>query len=572
MDLVQFKNLDTIDHLAAQLGYSYDELSALIYGPSSLSSYRIFQVAKKSGGFRTIAAPRPELKAIQRQILEALTQAYQPTRSAFGFVRGRSIVGGARLHVGRHVVVNLDLADFFPTITFWRVRGLFMSTAFGRRYDVATVLAQICCRAGELPQGAPTSPIISNFICSAMDRELGALAGSCGGYYSRYCDDMTLSFDSNVVVEKSIATRSLGGLQPHPAIQNIINKHGFRINYAKFKVRTRRERQEVTGLIVNKRVNIRRSLVRRLHTQLHCIERYGFDSAAKKYCELYGIVSDVQGLTHFAAAIWGRVLFVKMIRGDGDPVFATLARRFNNLDIYPRKIKYYRRAQSIADLNKAIWVVEVAYDDPEWGFCSSQGTVFILEGVGFVTCAHVVVNDRSRRPFRKISVFRTGSSKRYCASVASFDPRTDIAILLIQNIDYVAECHTRICLSRLNDFAGQAVLMTGFPSYRDGQSLFVSRTEVASVHGDYIEIGGQVIGGISGGPLLDSEFRAVGILIRGVPGGGAKNEAIVAKKAFYLNFKCQDLSLLEPARRSPPVVTRSRWRAFLAWLQRRWRG
>lgn len=570
MDLNQLRSLKTADQLANQLNCSYNVLGSLLYGPAASANYRVFQVAKRSGGFRTIAAPRPELRAIQHEILEALTQAYQKTRSAYGFVRGRSIVDGARPHVGRRIVVNLDLADFFPSITFWRVRGLFLSEAFGLPYDVATVLAQICCSSERLPQGAPTSPIISNFVCSGMDRELGALVGTCGGRYSRYCDDLTMSFDSELVVSKSIARKDVTGLQINPSVEKIIRKHGFTINFSKFKLRTNRERQEVTGLVVNRKVNVRRALIKTLHTQLHCIEKFGLGAASETYYELQNKPSDEWKDMHFAAAIRGRILFVKMVRGNGDPIFAKLAKRFNHANIYPRKIKYYKRPQSVVDLKEAVWVVEIGYDDPDWGNCNSQGTAFLLDGVGLVTCAHVVVNDKSNRPFREIEVFRVGSMLRYRAYVASYDPKFDLAVLYVDGINYVKDCDVRLKLSSIDHLIGQQVQMVGFPSYREGQSLFVSRTEVAAVHGQHMEVGGQVIAGISGGPLLDENYMVVGVLVRGVPGGGAKNEAVLARNAFYLDFKRQNLELLGPMKSPPARGSRTPWRRFVAWFGVAW--
>lgn len=568
MKLAQLKSLKTADQLAAQLGYSYATLSSLIYGPSAASSYRAFQIPKRSGGFRSITAPRSELKAIHREILEALTEAYRPTRSAFGFVRDRSIVGAAEPHVGRRVVVNVDLADFFPSISFWRVRGVFMSSAFAMPYDVATVLAQICCWNGRLPQGAPTSPIISNFVASALDKELGAYVGARGGRYSRYCDDMTMSFDSRAIVAQSIANRTSAGMVLNVAIENIIKKHGFAINPAKLKMREKQERQEVTGLVVNKKVNVRRELVKLLHTQMHCVDKFGLDLAALKYCQLSGRVPDGRASMHFAAAIRGRILFVKMVRGDGDAVFSKLARRFNRAGFYPKKIKHFNQVQSISALKQAVWVVEVGYDDPDWGFVASQGTAFLLDGIGFVTCAHVVVNDKSRRPFREIEVFRVGSITRYKAFVASFNPNDDLAVLYVEGIDYSNDCDVRFKLAPITGVVGQEVQMAGFPSYREGQSPFVSKTEVAAVHGKLLEVGGQVIGGISGGPLLDMQFRVVGVLTRGVLGGGTKNEAIKADRAFHLSFRFQNLDLLEAVRRPSVQIERQPgfYRRCLDWL------
>lgn len=557
MDLAKLRSIGDVHQLASAFGESYANLSKKLYGPTSTKNYRTFQIAKRSGGYRSIAAPRAWLKAVQREVLEALTEAYQPTRSAYGFVRKRSIVGGAYLHVGNRVVVNVDLADFFPTISFRRVRGLFLSPGFGLPYEVATVIAHICCRNGVLPQGAPTSPLISNFICSAMDRELAAVIGTAGGRYTRYCDDMAMSFQSVAIVDKLVMSKVAGAEVLNPAIENIITKHGFVVNPKKLKLRTRRERQEVTGIVVNERLNVRRSLVRLLHSQLHCVEQFGLSSAAARYFQLRKLIPSSTPEGAFAAALRGRILFVKMVRGSGDPIFAKLAKRFNAAGIYPRKISYYCRASSVADLHRAVWVVEVSYDDPVRGMQASQGTAFLLEGVGLVTCAHVVVSEQSKRPFAEIEVFRAGSLSRYRAYVASFDPGRDLAVLYIPGIRYSSDCDTRLAISSADELTGLPVQLVGFPSYRDGQSLFVSRTEIAATHGSMIEVGGQVVGGISGGPLLDSEFRVVGVLVRGIPGGGSKNEAIKAREAFSLSFLRQNLQILEeaPVPNSPNQVT-----------------
>jgi hypothetical protein len=138
--------------------------------------------------------------------------------------------------------------------------------------------------------------------------------------------------------------------------------------------------------------------------------------------------------------------------------------------------------------------------------------------------------------------------RRYRALVASFDPSTDLALLFVEEANYALDFDSRLKLSLLDDLSGREVQMVGFPSYRDGQSLFVSTTEIAALHGNMIEVGGQVVGGISGGPLLDEDFRVVGVLVRGIPGGGSKNEAIRAKMAFYLDFKKQNIEILKPVK------------------------
>ena len=149
----------------------------------------MFTIPKASGEKRTIAVPPPVLMAWQRRFCEYLTASYVPKPSVHGFTKGRSICSNASEHVGRRLILNIDLRDFFPSIHFGRVRGLFASHPFNFSNVVASTLAQLCTREGELLQGAPTSPIISNLICRRLDTDLWRLTRSLGCKYTRYADD-----------------------------------------------------------------------------------------------------------------------------------------------------------------------------------------------------------------------------------------------------------------------------------------------------------------------------------------------------------------------------------------------
>src|SRR5690606_10191540 len=137
---------------------------------------RFFQIEKKSGGKRQICAPREPLKSIQLRLKHALINIYKNKSCVHGFIQQRSIVTNARQHISKCLLVNIDLEDFFSSINFGRLRGLFLSDPFNFNSDVATILAHICCCNGILPQGCPTSPILSNFICRKLDNALLKLA------------------------------------------------------------------------------------------------------------------------------------------------------------------------------------------------------------------------------------------------------------------------------------------------------------------------------------------------------------------------------------------------------------
>jgi hypothetical protein len=244
--------------------------------------YNTFTLPKRRGGTRTIEAPTEKLKTLQRRILHRVLKKLKPHSAATGFLMGRSIVDNARPHVGQGVVINLDLADFFPNITAaqveqaWRARGW--------NAEAARVLARICTSDGHLPQGAPTSPALSNLVCYRMDARLTALAKRFDGAYTRYADDLTFSFPAFGRNKRR---------HPKPAGQpsrkrpdgvtrrilawarEIIEAEGFRIQLKK-KVRVQRphQRQSATGLIVNHTVNLPRA-TRRLIRAMQHRERLG---------------------------------------------------------------------------------------------------------------------------------------------------------------------------------------------------------------------------------------------------------------------------------------------------------
>jgi RNA-directed DNA polymerase len=189
-----FKRERTPADLAAWLKVPEADLRAWLTDSAPWSrgyDYTRFTIPKRHGGVRQIEAPGDKLKDLQRRVLRRLLNPLRAHPAATGFVRGRSIVHNARPHVGRGVVINLDLADFFPTITAERVAQCFR--ARGWNAEAATILSRICTNEGRLPQGAPTSPALSNLVCRKLDVRLAALAAYHKGSYTRYADDITIS-------------------------------------------------------------------------------------------------------------------------------------------------------------------------------------------------------------------------------------------------------------------------------------------------------------------------------------------------------------------------------------------
>ncbi len=255
--------------------------------------YRSFTLPKKRGGTRVIDAPTEKLKALQHRILRRLLNPLRPHPAATGFVPGLSIVDNARPHAGQGVVINLDLENFFPSITPARVEAVFR--AYGWDAEAARILTAICTYENALPQGAPTSPALSNLVCRKLDARLAALAEYFDGAYTRYADDLTLSFPSfgrNRRLRRH-AGRPTPGWRPKPGpaaprtlltwVRAILEAEGFRIQLKK-KVRVQRphQRQTATGLVVNEVVNLPRAVRRRIRAMQHR-ERLGqLDEAGRQ--------------------------------------------------------------------------------------------------------------------------------------------------------------------------------------------------------------------------------------------------------------------------------------------------
>jgi RNA-directed DNA polymerase len=227
----QFFALRTRQDVAELLEIDDSRLVYHLYIVSYSEKYTTFDIPKKSGGVRRISAPATALKIIQRKLNQVLQHAYESKAPVHGFVYGKNIVTNAQMHKGKRYVFNVDLKDFFPSINFGRVRGMFTAIPYNLNPDVATVLAQICCFDNQLPQGAPTSPIISNMICAKMDSQLRRLAQSHRCIYTRYADDITFSTSMRGFPDALASVNPAGQMEVGSELRRIIEENGFEINY-----------------------------------------------------------------------------------------------------------------------------------------------------------------------------------------------------------------------------------------------------------------------------------------------------------------------------------------------------
>ncbi len=242
-----------LHELSQRLGMDAGELAACPI------EYSVFRIPKRSGGTREISAPSASLKTFQRIVLRRLLARLKVHPAAEGFEHGRSIVTNARRHVGRSVVLHMDIQDFFGRTAERRVRDYFRGIGWDKQ--AAALLTRLCTHGGALPQGAPTSPRLSNLVNYVLDTRLDALAARMGAAYTRYADDLTFSFEADRPGAVGSVIR---------AVKTILDEYGYRLHTRrKLHVRREHDRQVVTGLVVNRKVQLPRPTRRRLRAVRH---------------------------------------------------------------------------------------------------------------------------------------------------------------------------------------------------------------------------------------------------------------------------------------------------------------
>lgn len=273
--------------IASLLGFKPRALAYIIYKIPVDQRYESFDIPKKRGGYRKISAPNSKLKLVQQRLANILQNCVEELNKSkrindhisHGFKRKRSILTNAKKHRNRRYVFNIDLNDFFGSINFGRVRGFFIKdTNFKLEPNIATILAQICCHDHSLPQGAPTSPVISNLIGHILDIHLVKLASTNGCSYTRYADDITFStnkrnFPENIAKQENI---NIHDWAPGHDLDQLIKISGFTVNPTKTRMQYCDSRQEVTGLIVNKKINVRSDYRHTVRAMVHHLFTHGF--------------------------------------------------------------------------------------------------------------------------------------------------------------------------------------------------------------------------------------------------------------------------------------------------------
>ena len=333
----EFFGLTEPRDVARLLDLEYSRLIYHIYKVPDHKKYTVFSIKKRDGTERKITVPVTPIKIIQRKlnfILQIVYSYLYPNKPVHGFVHGRDMLTNAQQHLNKTYVFNLDLEDFFSHIHFGRVRGMFMAKPYNLPGSVATILAQICCTTGMspknnketrlLPQGAPTSPIISNMVCAKMDSELNRLAKKYNCTYSRYADDITFSTHL-LQFPKAIAKTSETGrlLDVGEELKSIIVKNGFEINFDKVRLKRYDQRQMVTGIIVNtKKPNLPRKYKNQIRAMIHVLGKFGEEGAEKEFRQHYKKQRNpTKKPPSFKQVLQGKLVYYAKVRGVEDPLY-----------------------------------------------------------------------------------------------------------------------------------------------------------------------------------------------------------------------------------------------------------
>jgi len=475
--------------------------STLSYYLHSKGNYKQFELTKRSGGKRLIHTPATPIKIIQRKLNQVLHSVYTGRSPAHGFIRGKSIITNAARHLDREFILNFDLQDFFPSIHFGRVLGMFEAKPYLLPKHVAVTLTQICSHNGTVPIGAPTSPVISNMICAQMDSQLKKLAIDSGCTYTRYADDITFSKargrpPAHIARWDPDSSKWVIG----DAIEAIIHRNGFKINPTKTRLLPRGYRQEVTGLVVNDRVNVKRTFVRHVRAILHACEKWGVARAETEFHAKFARKQTLNKKVSLLRVLRGKIEFIGAVRGRDDYLYLSLLERYLAIDpkAHTRRILIGPNASDDV-LEKAVWILEDT---------RVQGSAFAADKMGLLTAAHVLTTE-TKGSCPPLSTYNANIDEK------RRDDHVDVAL---------CQPHANIPIQFriapvLNLKKGDPVRVLGFPLHRAGNALNFQQGKITSFspwHGvPHAIVDCSIVRGNSGGPVLNSNNEVIGIAVKG---------------------------------------------------------
>lgn len=516
----KFKKLNSRIDVADMLEVDEQSLRYFLFVKRPENLYKTFCIPKKKGGNRIISAPNIKLKKIQSKLAYILQLIYEPKVCAFGFVKDRNIVDNARKHTKKQEILNIDLKDFFTQFHFGRVRGMLMAKPYSIGIEAATTIAQIACYNGKLPQGAPTSPILTNMLCVPLDNSLMQFAKKYGLTFTRYADDLTFSSYKECLFEE-IVYKVDDKLILCEELQKIFEKHNIIVNKNKITLRNRFSRQETTGIIVNRFPNVKREYYKQLRAILYNCSTAGVYNAAKKYIDL-GLCHNSKIIAYkdkpeseelvvnwFKMVIKGKITFIKQVKGQEHPSFYALASKAN--EVFKEELfdlSYFDKLNSI--LRNNVFIVQERPSDN-----IRQGSAFYVSNIGLFTSYHVTETNAFFELYSSIGQ-KTNHIISNELNLKSDNKDIDYSLFDIRVNDAID-----LNIGDSSSLAiGDSVIIAGFPDYKAGDSITTQTCQIVSIStlfgAPFYKVSGRIIHGASGGVVLNSRCEVVGIIKGGI--------------------------------------------------------
>lgn len=505
----------TLHDLAKLIKVSPDTLRDLAYQTPDILRYSHATMPKRNGDLRVLRIPSYHLMRVQRRLLPYLNDLFRPSSRAHGYVVGRGLRSNATPHIGKRYILNIDLVDFFGTIHFGRIRGRLMSAPYNLTDAVATTIAKLATCDEKLALGAPTSPILSNMLCSGLDSHLANLAKNHGCFYTRYADDITFSSNRRGFPRALAEVENDDGVSVTVAgreLSNLVEQEGFEVNHRKTRLLTVNDRQEVCGIVCNQKLNVLPKLRRQVRAALHAWRKYGLAEAQREWHEKF----NYRGAVSFELSLRGKIEFIRHIRGPSDPVFVKLAEQFNALRTHSRPIPYSVVEDWRSKLSRTSCCIH-SYMDKTTDMV--QGSGFVVDGGYVVTNYHVVAKAGKR--FDSIELTLPDVIKLPIeVEIVSGLPDKDLALLRPKDELWRKALSKEGCeISEVDADREDVVWLSGWPNYNDGDDIHLIQGSVIGFsypHGvKLFRISQSIVFGNSGGAVFNEHGEVVGIATRG---------------------------------------------------------
>lgn len=536
---MDFLKIKSKTDLCSYLQIKVSELNYLLY--SKVSKYRSYNKKKKHGGVRIIDSPNRQLKYVQRKLKSGFEEYYSKNNKfdfVHGFIENKSIRTNAACHVNKKYLLNVDIEDFFPSITFNRIHGLLTSSkAFNFPNKVAIMIANLVTKDGKLPQGAPTSPIISNIICHNLDKYFKKMMHNSKIIYSRYADDITFSSDDK---QEMTYIYSFTDKNVNDKIIDVFEKNGFHLNKEKTRLSTYYNHQEVTGITINKKLNVNKHFIYKLRTMIHSWYKFGLINTYKRFCEKKDIEFNENDIDKYRRVVLGMLSYLKMVKGYDDQQYVRLAKTVNKL-LECTTVSYKSDYYTIK--NESVYQI---YNK----MTSSLGTCFRIKKY-YVTCRHCIHDEENEG----LDVYKI--SKKHDIIEDFIKPvyvsqKHDFALFDAQeNTDY-----PYINLASSNPEPKDIVSILGYPMADEYDNISEQTGQITGeqhydfknvIPDDYYVVAASIQSGNSGGPVLNKDGDLIGMVCLGnsdnacnLKNGILKLETIKAEIKAYEQSKVKN--------------------------------